>query len=264
MLGVVSDQERREVECMSKIYPELLEHLQEVQGNLEILSDTWRKEPPQELKIKVMEAIRKEKAKEPKTRDSAPQAKVISMQESTNKNGNFSKWVAAASVILVLGAASLFFLKTNELKKVEAELRAQEETIRSTEHLVAELQKEVDSYNAGQAFMTDDQTISVALAGTPKSPESKVKAYWNKDKNQVLLAGVSLPKHEADKQYQLWAIVDGKPVDLGMLDAQNPSQPIFKKVQENQVQAFAITLEKKGGSPTPNLDQLYVIGNVGT
>jgi anti-sigma-K factor RskA len=33
-------------------------------------------------------------------------------------------------------------------------------------------------------------------------------------------------------------------------------------VEMDNIQAFAITLEKKGGSPTPNLDQLYVIGNL--
>jgi hypothetical protein len=27
-------------------------------------------------------------------------------------------------------------------------------------------------------------------------------------------------------------------------------------------QAFAVTLEKKGGSRTPTLDQMYVLGNV--
>jgi len=27
-------------------------------------------------------------------------------------------------------------------------------------------------------------------------------------------------------------------------------------------QAFAVTLETKGGNPLPNLDELYVIGNV--
>ena len=29
-------------------------------------------------------------------------------------------------------------------------------------------------------------------------------------------------------------------------------------------ETFAITLEKRGGSPTPDLTQLYVIGNVKT
>ncbi|WP_225974287.1 anti-sigma factor [Arachidicoccus ginsenosidivorans] len=36
----------------------------------------------------------------------------------------------------------------------------------------------------------------------------------------------------------------------------------MKKVSAGQVQAFAITLEKAGGNPTPTMDQMYVMGGV--
>lgn len=261
VFGVASDQERREVECMSHIYPELQEHLFEVQAGLESLSEGWKKAPPAALKDKVMAAIHEEARKEKQELKSSSAAKVIQLP-GAQKESNFSKWVAAASVILVLGAASLFFIKNSELTATQESLRAKNEEIKAKELLVAELGEQVKNAEASRAFMADYQTLAVALGGTPNSPDSKVKAYWNKNKKQVLLAGVNLPKHDADKQYQLWAIVDGVPVDLGLLDADHPTKSISKQVQANVVQAFAITLEKKGGSPTPNLEQLYVIGNV--
>ncbi len=58
---------------------------------------------------------------------------------------------------------------------------------------------------------------------------------------------------------QLWAIVEGKPVDAGMIDA---CSGLCKMKNISNASAFAITLEKRGGSPTPNLEQLQVIGNV--
>lgn len=49
---------------------------------------------------------------------------------------------------------------------------------------------------------------------------------------------------------------------LGVFDLENSNLgPVIPVTQEN-IQAFAITLENKGGSPTPNLNQLYVIGNL--
>lgn len=262
VLGLVSDQERREVECMSKIYPELREHLREVQGNFEHIANTWQKEPPADLKNKVMARISEEEKKSSASSFAKKRAKVIRMQNARNGRGINAKSVAAASVILVLAAGALFFVKNNELKKAQAELTALNEEVKAKEAIEEELNKKVEEYDDKQAFITDDRTKTIALAGTPNSPEAKVKAYWNENRGEVMLMGIHLPQHEIDKQYQLLAIVDGKPVDLGMLDESNPNTSLTKKVNVNQVQAFAITLERKGGSPTPTMDQMYVIGNV--
>ena len=56
-------------------------------------------------------------------------------------------------------------------------------------------------------------------------------------------------------------MVDGKPVDAGVFDL-NAGPGMFKMKNIPRAQAFAITLEKKGGSPTPSLDKLYVLGKV--
>ena len=56
------------------------------------------------------------------------------------------------------------------------------------------------------------------MPGLEKSPESAVVALWNQQTNQVYLDVQNLPAAPAGKQYQLWGIVDGTPVDMGMLD----------------------------------------------
>ena len=260
VLGVVSDQERREVECMSTIYPELQEHLLAVQGNLEQLAESWKKEPPVELKAKIMAEIGEDNAVAQSI--AARKAKIIKMKKAKQARGVNTRSAAAASVILVLAAGALFFMKANELGKTEAELSKLKEEFKTNQQLVADMNVKLEDYDLKQAFITDDRTVTIALAGTTISPEAKVKAYWNKKVGEVMLVGMNLPQHEIDKQYQLWAIVDGTPVDLGMLDASNPNTAVTKKVKSGEVQAFAITLERKGGSPAPNLEQLYVIGNV--
>jgi anti-sigma-K factor RskA len=56
-------------------------------------------------------------------------------------------------------------------------------------------------------------------------------------------------------------MVDGKPVDAGVFDIKDGAGMVRMK-NIPRAQAFAITLEKKGGSPTPSLDKLYVMGKV--
>ena len=61
--------------------------------------------------------------------------------------------------------------------------------------------------------MTDKHALPVVLNGTPKSPEALAKIFWMKNTGQVYIDPSNLPAVPEGKQYQLWAIVDGKPVD---------------------------------------------------
>jgi anti-sigma-K factor RskA len=72
-----------------------------------------------------------------------------------------------------------------------------------------------------------------------------------------------LPQAPADKQYQLWAIVDGVPQDAGVITKNDKTIRIqkMKSFGNIKVNAFAITLEKEGGNPTPK-GQMYVLGNL--
>jgi anti-sigma-K factor RskA len=88
-----------------------------------------------------------------------------------------------------------------------------------------------------------------------------VTVYWNTDSKDVYLLINNLPKPQSDKQYQLWAIVDGKPVDAGIFDIIEGA-PFIKLKNIARADAFAITLEKRGGSETPSMDAMYVMGKV--
>ena len=84
--------------------------------------------------------------------------------------------------------------------------------------------------------------------------------YWSASKNATYLAIRNLPEPPADKQYQLWAIVDKKPVDAGVFEY-NLSEIQSMKVFE-EAQAFAVTLEPEGGSKSPTLEKMYVLGTL--
>ncbi|OYW78343.1 MAG: hypothetical protein B7Z27_07670 [Sphingobacteriia bacterium 32-37-4] len=69
-----------------------------------------------------------------------------------------------------------------------------------------------------------------------------------------------LPLPANGKQYQLWAIVEGKPVNAGVI---SDCAGLCKMKNIPSASMFAITLEKLGGSETPTLSEMYVAGKVG-
>ena len=119
------------------------------------------------------------------------------------------------------------------------------------------------SYEKAVSMMQNPLMTVVKLPGAPKSPapSSLATVYWDTQSKDVYLLINKLPAPVSDKQYQLWAIVDGKPVDAGVFDmAEGISFVKLKTIPK--AEAFAITLEKKGGSVTPDMDAMYVLGKV--
>jgi anti-sigma-K factor RskA len=100
------------------------------------------------------------------------------------------------------------------------------------------------------------------LQGTPKSPSSALTVAWSPAKKQVMIdmANANMPANDKDHQYQLWALVGGKPVDLGVFDANTTSKDMKEMKSIASADAFAVTLEPRGGSLSPTMDQMVVIG----
>jgi len=98
------------------------------------------------------------------------------------------------------------------------------------------------------------------MKGTKLSPQSLALIYWNKKTQTVYLDIKKLPQTASDKQYQLWFIDPVKgPVSAGVFDV---NSGLMKMTNAPAAAAFAVTLEPKGGSVSPTLDQMYVVGNV--
>lgn len=256
-MGILSDQETREVECMSKIYPEIKEELLSAQAYIEEISSTWKKAVPSDLKAKVMQAISVEAGQE---KTNQPEAKVIEL----NAAKQFTAWrsIAAVAAILVAVMGGLYLNTRSELQEQQSVLAEAKLKTNDAVNQMKQMEVSLAQYNQEEAFFVHELTQKVALTGTALSPDSKMRIFWNSKMKQMVMTGTELPMTAEELQYQLWAIVDGTPVDLGVFNLLQGDEIQSKILDVDNVQAFAVTLEKKGGSPTPTLDQMYVIGNV--
>lgn len=180
----------------------------------------------------------------------APQAPVVTMQRTPSFG-----WMAAAALILLIGSAALNFYLYRQYEGVKAEQAALASQNREVMDRIAEAEKSL-------ALLKDPANQPVIMNGVGNSPDAKATVYWNTNTKDVYLLVNNLPVPEAGKQYQLWALVDGKPVDAGVFEVDPTGNLVTKMKNIPQAQAFAVTLEKKGGSPTPTLTAMYVMGQI--
>lgn len=167
--------------------------------------------------------------------------------------------VAAASIILLIVSGALNLYLYNHYQDSHTKYMAlltEKTTMQASMDLYKARLLEV---NESMNVLSNPVMAQVKMPGVPGKETSLATVYWNTQSKDVYLLQNKLPAAPAGKQYQLWAIVDGKPVDAGMLTACNG---VCKMKNIPSAQAFAITLEKQGGSPTPTLSDLYVMGKV--
>ncbi len=262
VLGEATEQERAEVEQMAAKHPEVSQEIAKIEQQMEAYAFSISKPMPVDLKAKVLTKIKETK----QDKSSLKVVKNSSSKKASKKSGGLVyKLSLAASVLILLGVGFLFYMEMEKVKELNNELAETKKTYKKEAEANATKFKEVE---AELAILTDKQrlimgesTIKTLLVPTDFRPEAKAEIYWEPKENKALLVRKDLPGLKEDQDYQLWAIVDGKPLDLGTFDMSSDQSEIVR-VEMTKVDAFGITVEPKGGSPEPSLEQLVVIGNV--
>jgi anti-sigma-K factor RskA len=254
VLGITTDKENAEVEQYASQYPEIATEIQIIRESLENFALSFEKEPPAGLRDKILDnliALNEVSSEET--------LKTIPLQSKGNTTTLrwLTPWMAAASVVLLIASLVVNFMLYNSLQNTRERLASLEnqnqqisQVLETSQRNSQELQHEIDMFK-------DPGMKMIMLKGTKADGVMAVVA-WKIDNNQVFIVSPKLPPPPENMQYQLWAIVDGHPIDAGMLENTDKVQSL-KIIKEADL--FAITLEKKGGNPTPE-GEMYAKGNV--
>lgn len=266
VLGLADEAERAEFERMYAAHPEIRAAMEAFEVSLEDHATKNAIQPSKNIKSKIFSEIQIEIDKNNREEYVAPVYSIgnESRDVPVVANVSWQRYLAAASVVLLIGSTALnlyFFNQYRTYSSKYDELVSQQSQLANHNNV---MQSKLAQYENSLALMRNPDMAIITMPGSnvPTSPDPSCLAtvYWDTNSRDVYLLVNKLPQPSADKQYQLWAIVDGKPVNVGIFNLQNES-PIVRMKNIPRAQQFAITLERKGGSATP-LGPMYVAGKV--
>ncbi|HMO40433.1 MAG TPA: anti-sigma factor [Saprospiraceae bacterium] len=239
VLGQLSQEERLEVAQNAALYPDIREEINQIELALERFAQLSGKTPPPGTLEGILSKISTDK----------PAAPVAIL----------SQWMLpalAAALLLSLAGTLYLFWQNQQLSADFNNAQTAQLQCDSLANEYAVLQREL-------RFLKDVETRPIVMNGTPVAPEAIAAVYFNTNSQRAYLGGLQLPLPPAGKQYQLWAIVEGQPVSMGVFDLPAREGQFIEVPFIANAQAFAISLEDAGGQPQPTVEQIYVVGNVG-
>ncbi len=256
VMNTLTKAEAAEVESLALQFPEIQAEIEEVQSVMQLYAQAHAQMPHPDLKDKILEKIKEVQSEEEKEieidiSDNSP----VTTTRVAGSSFSFLKilpwFVAAASIF----SAIYFYQKYQETIKAKVDCE-ETQTLNDLKN-----KKAVADLNFKLDVMKSPDTKTIILKSVIKTEKDlEATVYWSATKNATFLAIQNLPEPPANKQYQLWAIVDKKPVDAGVFEYNLSAVQTMNAFEE--AQAFAITLEPEGGSKSPTLEKMYVLGTL--
>ncbi len=270
--GALTEQEMREVERMAENYPEVKKELDEIENALFQFHENLHTGPRADLKDSLLNAVKlssmsstvkpferiAEKKETTNSIEAIEEEKVISI----NKPSRSFNYALAASIALLIASNIGLFLVWKNWNTTKQELANVKEEFKQSTLQIASLETSYKVVDQELEMLRSPDFVKLKLNGMPLSPTSTAVIHWNKSDNKVMIDKMQLPLADKQHDYQLWAIVDGKPVDLGTFSVADSSNAMIEMKTVGNAQAFAVTLEPKGGSINPSMDQMYLMGKI--
>jgi anti-sigma-K factor RskA len=245
VMDALTPAEKAEFERYLAVHPELKNEMESVEKTLMKHAEENAIDPPVYLKEKIYEEIFNQQAK-------TSEPHVIRMKPSRN----LYMGIAASVAIAVISAscALIFYMKW---KSAEEQIYAYEQEKTQLAAMIQQVNRVYSETKNQLTLIRDQNTKSIALLSTKPDRPFFAKVYWNAVTKQSFIDVTSLPVPDKSQQYQLWALVGGKPVDAGVFNVDSLSLQRVKDIES--ADAWAVTLEPAGGSAAPHLDQMYLI-----
>ncbi len=176
------------------------------------------------------------------------------IKKETKVKSLWRQYAVAASVALLLGSVMFNIILAKRIK-----------TLQST---VTDLAKSntTNSENVAKfAFLKEPSITPIAMNGVGIHYVCRCSLYWDKDKKKAFLIIHHLFPPGQEKDYRIWAMIDGKPYSISVLKYNYNKEPIeITNIPEDATE-FSVTLEDKGSNATnPNTEDIFLTGKIST
>lgn len=269
VLGDLSPEETLQVEEMASQNPEVRDEIAAIEEAMEQYAMQNAVEPSADVETRLFEKLGLSEVEENVNVQPEPiyaeEPRIIRLDGSDAKVRTLRYALVACVALLVISTAALFitYSKLNDAHDQIASLSLDKQKFAG---VVSKLEFENQGLSNVAEMAESKEWATIRMTGQAFSPASKMKVFWNKKDKSVLInyVAMDLPKADAQHEYQLWALVNGKPVSLGLFgktDSTN-NEALVKMQAIQEAQAFAVTLEPTGGSVNPTMEKLTVMGGV--
>lgn len=202
LVGEASYEETKEVEFFISNYPEAAEAYEKLQNNLEIIAKAGAVDVPKHILGNILDALEEKN-----------DTKVIQLVQHRK-----TPWYSiAATAAAVLFAASTFFLYQknknllDENNVVIDEIYDLRSDIEKNNNMLSELSSELNRLN-------DPDARKYIISGNDRAKDLKTVAYINPVEKTSMIDVIKLPELPEDQHYQIWAELQDRMVNLGILD----------------------------------------------
>ncbi|WP_299778301.1 anti-sigma factor [uncultured Formosa sp.] len=237
-IGETSSKETELVENYISKFPEVEHAYNKLQYNLEIISKYHAVEAPTSILNNVLNTIDNENP-------------VIKLQPQLHTTKPSYRFTVAASIVAALFAcASVFFYTKNlDLKRENQVVVDEIFDLRSD---IQQNNQRLDDIMSQFKQLNNTETERYIIKGNNRAKNLKTVAYINPKEKTSMIDVVSLPELPKEQCYQIWAELNGKMVNLGILD-ETDKQLQSIPYTENAL-GLNITIEPKGGNTNASLE----------
>lgn len=245
--GALPPDESQEVQEAVNTFPEVRRELELIEESLLLLAETVS--PP----VQAM-----------------TWTEILNVIRNNNSTGNDKvrslNWAAitgwAAAILFMSGI--MWMLKQNSDLNNSIQVTTTENTILREEKANTETQL-AENNEVLEVLRSKDYQAYTLPGNQAVAPEAFAKVYLNKKESIAYIDTKGLPTPPRGKVYQVWSLKMEPltPTSVGLISAESEmGEGIYKFVNFPDPEAFGITLEPEGGSETPTMSQLYILGMI--
>ena len=238
VMGICSAEEKAELETLRNKYPELNKAVLQFETAFENNLMTSATGPGGAADERILQSLK------------VLQTPVININthQTAVKKMNWLRPVAAAAILLF--AASSIFNYTLFKKTKEQELA------------LSEIKKSTTLPETDYAILKNPAITPVAMYGVAPHGICRCTMFWDKKTGKAYIMIHHLVPSSPERKYQLWAMVNDKPVSVGMVNDEIRGRFIEIQNIPEGATAFKVTLENAAGASTPTEEETYLYGKI--
>jgi len=234
LIGATTNSETIKVETYIAKYPDVKEEYEILQMQLELAARSNAINSPSSALETILKTIDNQSV----------------IELNTTRKTPFWFSVAASITALIFAGSSYMFYNQNKNLLDENDTIVEE--IFDLRSDIEKNNDKLDNVMRELMKLNNPETRKYVLRGNERAKDLKAVAYINPIEKSSLIDVVSLPKLSEEQSYQMWANLQDKMVNLGILDINDRKLQSVPYIED--ALSLTITIEPKGGNKKGSLE----------